>query len=394
MAFTPKSGLEPKGFGGREKELQFFDKKLREAENGKCDHFLVLGEWGMGKTVLLDKFKKRSQDKGFHASKIVIRKFREDEDLSDATGHLVGSILTKLPVRTGTLEKLKEHIGSLDVKLPLINVGFDIEFDKRRKKPDPQVFLFESLRALWEDLKDRSKVIPILIDDVQHFDKISEVLTLLKNVLSDDEMVKTGYLFILSCTPDSWSKFMLLHDPIGRYFKPQLTLERLSKQETLEVVDKTLEGTGVEFDLEIREMIYEYTQGHPYELQELGDKLYSREIKGKVTEEQWVPALTETLLTLGKEVWDRLYDEASESEQEILCLMSRQESPISRKSVVGLVKKHKLRTSEASISKFLARLVEKKLLSKPKKFEYAFPDRLFREYVLRVKGLGGERNVL
>lgn len=392
MAFTPKSGSEPKGFGGREKELQFFDKKLREAENGKCDHYLVLGDWGMGKTVLLDKFKKRAQDKGFHSSKIVIRKFRDSEDLIDATAHLVGSILTKLPVYAGTLERLKERMRSFGVQLA--GTGFLIEWDKPRKKPDPQVFLFESLRALWEDLKDRSKVIPILIDDVQHFDKISEVLTLIKNVLSDDEIVRTGCLFILSCTPDSWAKYMQLHDPIGRYFKPQLTLERLSKQETLEVVDKTLEGTGVEFDLQIRDMIYEYTQGHPYELQELGDKLYSREIKGKVTEEQWVPALTETLLTLGKEVWDRLYDEASESEKEILYLMSRQESPISRKSVVGLVKKHKLKTSEASISKFLVRLVEKKLLSKPKRFEYAFPDRLFKEYVLRVKGLDGEGSVL
>ena len=76
MAFTPRSGGEPKAFAGREKEFKFFEESIQDAENGTSNHFLVLGEWGLGKTVLLDKFKKGSQDKGFLAPKIVIRKFR------------------------------------------------------------------------------------------------------------------------------------------------------------------------------------------------------------------------------------------------------------------------------------------------------------------------------
>lgn len=391
MAFTPRSGGEPKAFAGREKEFKFFEESIQDAENGTSNHFLVLGEWGLGKTVLLDKFKKGSQDKGFLAPKIVIRKFRDSESLTDATAHLVQSIVVGLPMEFRKLRKFVERIDSFGIQI--LGTGLQVS-SKPAEKIDPQVFLLESLRALWEDLKDRSKVIPILIDDVQHFDKISEVFTLIKNVLSHDKIVETGYLFVLSCTPDGWEKFMRLHDPIGRYFKPQLPLERLSEQETLEVIDRTLEGTGVEFDAEIREMIYEYTQGHPYELQELGDKLYNREIRGKVTEEQWVPALTETLLTLGKERWNKSYDDASESEKKMLYLVSLRKNPSSRKTVVGLAKKHNLEIPETSIGKFLARLVEKKLLSKPKKFEFAFPDRLFREYVLRVKGLDGEGNVL
>jgi Cdc6-like AAA superfamily ATPase len=51
--FTPKSGWEPGVFIGREKEIEFFRKKLVEAKKGRCDHFLVLGEWGIGKTSLL-----------------------------------------------------------------------------------------------------------------------------------------------------------------------------------------------------------------------------------------------------------------------------------------------------------------------------------------------------
>ena len=45
--FTPKSGWEPKVFAGREAEIEFFKKKLAEAKEGICDHFLVLGDWGI-----------------------------------------------------------------------------------------------------------------------------------------------------------------------------------------------------------------------------------------------------------------------------------------------------------------------------------------------------------
>ena len=390
MAFIPRSGIEPKAFVGRQKEFELFEGKIRDAENGKCDHFVVLGDWGIGKTVLLKEFKKRAQEKGFLTSMMTPMKFTLQEDLADATKHFVENITRKLPIDLGRLKKFIKQIESFGIQSPM--GGF--QFSKSIEKPDPQVFLLDSLLALWKDLKNESKVVPILIDDVQNFDKISEIFTLIKNILSDDEIVKTGYLFILSCTPDSWRKFMKLHHPIGRYFTPRLTLKRLSEQQTFEVVDKTLKGTGVVFDPEIREMIYEFTQGHPYELQVLGANLYDREIKGKVTRAQWPPALNETLLTLGEEVWDDSYNEASESEKVVLYLVSLSGSPVSRKTIVELAKKHKLGIPEASISKFLVRLVEKKLLSKPKKFEYACPDKLFKEYILGVKGLDGEGNVL
>ena len=388
--FTARSGVEPKAFAGREEEFRLFEKKIQDAENERCDHFLILGNWGIGKTALLKEFKRKAQDSGFVTSMITIRKFTNDEGLKDATKHLIESITVKLPVEFGKLKKFAKQIQSFGIQI----AGTGLWISKFPEMVDTQLFLFESMRALWEDLKDKSKVVPILIDDVDNFDRISEIFTLIKNVLSDNEIVKTGFLFILSCTPDSWSKFMQLHHPIGRYFTPRLTLKRLSKQETVEVVDKTLEGTGVVFDNAIREMIYEYTQGHPYELQLLGANLYDREIKGRVTKEQWLLALNETILALGENVWDSLYNEASENEKVVLYLASFSPSSVSRKTVVELVKKHKLAIPEANISKFLTRLVEKGLLTKPRKAEYTCIDKLFREYIFGIKGLDGDGGIL
>jgi len=385
--FTAKSGWEPKAFAGREKEFKLFEEKIRDAENGRCDHFLILGDWGIGRTALLKEFQKRAKDKDLLTAKITIRKFTEDERLNDAAKHLVKNITMELPVEEGRLRKLMEKVDAVGIKV--LGSGFTVS-KSTMKAADSQLFLLESLRGLWEDLRDESKIVPILLDDVQNFERTSEIFTAIKNVLSNDKIVKTGLLFILSCTPDGWSKFMQLHHPIGRYFTPRLTLRRLSKQETFEVVDKTLKGSGVVFDAEIKELIFEYTQGHPYELQLLGANLDDREAKGRVTKARWRAALNETMETLGQDVWDSLYDEASDSEKKVLYLVSLSSSPASRKTIVEVVRKHKLDIQEANVSQFLGRLVKKGLLCRPKISQYACIDKLFREYVFAVKGVDGE----
>jgi len=82
--FTPRSGLEPKNFVGREAEKKYFEKALNELLTlGRQNHFLVLGSWGIGKTSLLREFKKIAQEKGVLSSFISLRKFRNSEDMRE-----------------------------------------------------------------------------------------------------------------------------------------------------------------------------------------------------------------------------------------------------------------------------------------------------------------------
>lgn len=386
--FTPKSGWEPKTFAGREYEFHFFEKKIREAEQNRCDHFLVLGEWGIGKTSLLKEFRKIAQEKGCISSMITIREFRKEEDLTNAVEHLVENIPLKLPVELSGLNNFLKQIESLGVQV----LGTGFQLSRKTQAMDPQVFLLKCLLALWSDLKEKTDVLPVLLDDIQNFDKVSEIFTLIKNVLSDDEMLKTRYLFVLSCTPASWSKFMQLHHPIGRYFTPRIKLERLSEEENYYAVNKTLEGHDVIFEEGIKKKIYEYTRGHPYELQILCSNLYDTAIKNRVSEEQWHPALNETIINLGEIVWDCLYNEASEQERSILYILSLYEKPVERKEISAVIKKNKLGISDNAIGVILTRLIDKKLISKPDKYQYHIQDRLFKEYVRVHRGYGGNGN--
>src|SRR5262249_18673222 len=63
--FTPMAGIQPRIFGGRTKELEFFEQRLNRALNaGVCEHFVSLGEWGIGKSTLLKEYKKISRSRG------------------------------------------------------------------------------------------------------------------------------------------------------------------------------------------------------------------------------------------------------------------------------------------------------------------------------------------
>lgn len=63
--FTARSGVDPRVFVGREEELRFFqDERLARAMEGRCNHYVVTGTWGIGKTVLLRQMKLVAQTEG------------------------------------------------------------------------------------------------------------------------------------------------------------------------------------------------------------------------------------------------------------------------------------------------------------------------------------------
>ncbi len=387
--FTPKSGLEPKEFIGRELEKKQFERILADLiTSHKQNHFIILGGWGIGKTSLLKEFKKIAQEKGVLGSLISLRPFKESDDSIEVTQSLVGEIAFNLPINTNKLKGFISGLNSFGVQV----MGTGIQFSKETKRSDPQLFLSSSLLNLWNDVKKDTKAIVVLLDDAQNLSSKSEILTILKNVLSNEKIIGgTNYLFVLSCTPEDWTGFMQRYDPVGRYFTPRLVLKKLNKEETFEVVKKSLEGTGVAIPSSVLTNIYEITLGHPYELQVLCSYLYDSQIEGKITDMSLPTSLRETLKTLGEEVFEEMYKEASGKERNVLYLIAKNDKPTSWKLISEQAKKH-FKVSTGPLSPMLSRLLEKKLVEKPDKATYFISDPLFRLYVTNVKGYDGEGN--
>lgn len=383
--------MEPRVFVGREEEVKFFKKKLEEAKIGRCDHFLVLGDWGIGKTTLLKEFKNIAQEKGILTSLVTISNYDEDSHPRDGVKELITEIPHRLPITSSKLKNYMRHITELGIQI--LGTGFN--FSRSIEGMLPQPLLLDTLTTLWKDLKDKSEVIVVLLDDVQNFSAISGIFTILKNVLSDEEIVKgTRFLFALSCTPDAWRQFLVRHHPIGRYFTPRLKLERLTKEKTLKALESILEGTGVTFAPQIKQLVYEYTEGHPYELQVLCSRLYENQFEGEVAEKVWDISLGNALLELGEVVFDAIYTRASLQEAKVLFVTSQITKPLERKKISLEVVKYFPDISEEVVYTLVGRLTDKRLLASHFKAKYAVFDRLFAEYVKRIKGYDGQGAVI
>ena len=176
--FTPKSGMEPKVFLGREKELKVFEKQLRKASQSIYNHFLILGDWGIGKTTLLKEYKKIAQLQNILAAYVPVREFIERELLS-ATIHLITQITRSLPIRFEKLRGFREYLNGLGITLPVIGGGITFA-EGKTYQGDPQVLLLDALTKLWKELKRETDTVIVLLDDVQSYQVIPEFLTLLR----------------------------------------------------------------------------------------------------------------------------------------------------------------------------------------------------------------------
>lgn len=361
--FTPQSGWEPKVFGGREAILRRFEAALQEARALRPHPLVILGDWGIGKTSLLKQFKKSSQKEGFPASFCAVNRFPEKARVEEGIALLMEEILFGFP-----------NISREKNFLPITSKGLSRQ---------PQVALVQFLLDLWKVLE--TELALVLLDDIQNFDVIPQVVDILRAALSHEEVLeKSRYLFVLSTTPEGWSTFLDKHDPIGRFFRKRETIQNLTREECLSLVGETLSGSGVLFAEEVQEKLLTVTQGHPYEVQLLASHLYEAQIEGKVTHSSWEGAFERTLRELGQDYFHALLRRASDRENEILRLLAEKRIPMSIADLrqAMIFEKRKRNFPVDNIKNFLYRLESKGLIRR-KDDAFSLLDPMVGEFILR-----------
>ncbi len=366
--FTPQSGWEPKVFGGREETLVRFQATLQEARELRPHHMVVVGDWGIGKTSLLKQFKKSAQKGGSPASFCAINRFPEKAHLEEGISLLMEEILLGFPT------------------LPADRDLFPVEKSrsgKKRLSHQPQVALVRFLTGLWERLN--TDLALVLLDDVQNFGPIPQVIDILRAALSHETVLeKSRFLFVLSTTPEGWRTFLDKHDPVGRFFRKREAVENLGREACSNLIRETLSGSGVFFENEILEKIFTVTQGHPYEVQLLASHLYEAQIGGKVGLSSWDGAFERSLRELGQDYFHALIRRASDRENEVLKVLAEKKVPMSISDLrqVMIFEKRKRNFPVDNIKNFLYRL-ETKGLVRRKEDAFMLSDPMVGEFLLR-----------
>lgn len=370
--------MEPRVFIGRDDAIMQFENSLKRAKQGYFNHFSILGDWGTGKTTLLKEYRKIAQSQGILTSLFPMREFT-DKNLIQPVIQILMQIPRNLPVRKVRFSKFKEYLNGVGINLPIIGGG--IQFSSNEKyNGDPQVLLLESLLSLWQDIKAEAGMVFILIDDIQNLEYVPGFLTILKNVLSDEEIIQqTGFFFILTSTVAWWKQFMVKHHPVGRYFPPQVRLENLNSDQVRRIIRESLKGSGIAINDGIIEKVFEYTEGHPFQLQVMCENLYDNQINGEVTERGLEIALDKAVLYLGELILDNVYESASEKERIIIAEMAGEYKIFTADELANSLKDMK----NNEIRTMLLRLTEKGLLRKEARGQYMIKSRMLHELITR-----------
>jgi len=379
--FTTRSGEMPHPYLGRDKELEQFTEIIDKLDRNRKDHFIVIGEWGSGKTTFLQRCTELGGEKNIISAILRIPEFKKQDRQIEVIIAIVEELARKLPVPHNKLKNFNKAIQSISINA--LGTGFSISRDKIQPHSF-QTLLHVTLQELAKDLKKYHGVM-ILLDDIQNLKEIPEVFTTFRNVLMEKDIVDdSNILWGMACTPKEWNRFLMeKHHPIGRYFT-RINLKNFDKETTETIVRETIKDTGVEFTNKIIKQIHDHTQGHAYELQVICHSLYKNQLKGRVNGQQWEPSLNETLRILGERVFNGWYERASEKEAEIIKVMADYHEPVDLSKIIHDVKQSTGFSAE-EITAYMPRIDSKELVVKFRRGVYYIPDRLFREYLTLLR---------
>jgi hypothetical protein len=376
--FTARSGVDPRFIVGRDDEIAFFEERLSHAMRGRCQHYVITGSWGIGKTVLLRQMKLAAQRQGAWAVLFYVRAFSAQESLTDFARHVLDMVAAQLPVQPsrGSGDSQLEGVG-----LGALGFSFQVQWKRGVRDKDPQLILRDGLIEIYEHArKKKARALILLIDDVHNLSSRGEQLTLLRNVLTDDQLIrKTKILIVVASIEEGWAPYLLLNNPIGRLFMPRRPLGSFESEETRMLINETLSGSLVTFDEEVKNRIFEMTHGHVFEVQALCEALFDQQLERKVTMANWDTALRRTLLVLADAQFSGMRQRASG--KELLALYSIAATD-------GFVTPASLRNKHPEIkspAEILRRLTDKGLVQRVSRGQYAIGDELFREYLRRVR---------
>lgn len=393
--FHPKGATYPKYYANRDDVLRYFKEDVVNSSKSKItkpDHILILGDWGIGKTSTLYKFKdilhNELEKRGIvsFSSLIAIKpSFCKDNKTFNLA--LLKNITNDYSLSTPTSQKLKNiikeeaklfnkwEISKLSVKGPEL---------ERKKDEQVSIDLVSNLTKFWNVLKsNKIEIAVIMLDDIQYLltEGWKEGLYDLRTDIQTLSAKGCNYMFVCSGNLDLFPEMYDLAEPFIRLFE-RFKLKQFDFEGTKEIIEKPMriEKVQIQIGEEVIKKIYEITEGHPYFITAIMHDVIKEIKEGRVDIREFkdiYPKITEHLASMR---FQDDYNKATPTEREVLFKIAK----TNKKEVSPSDIKVK------SVNKILERLTEKNLLIKISRGSYKLYHSLFREYLLSTKNIWGD----
>ncbi len=236
-----------KEFAGREEELRRVRSCVESSRAGHITNVFIDGEWGIGKTSLLNKLRPELQERGPVIS----------EDLADSEEQLVwfySAMFSEL-MEAEPHGVAPELFDDLDVR------------DSRRIR--------KLLKGIWEGLRERAEryeLVVIMLDNLERAQP--DFLSGVRDVFQRLAQEGARYMLIFAGKRLPVPEDTDASDPIGRFFNPRIVLRPLERAVSLEAIQKPVRFLPFSFADDAARLIHDRAAGHPYFLKLICHEIY------------------------------------------------------------------------------------------------------------------------
>jgi hypothetical protein len=311
--YAPGAGFPPPELAGRDGIIDRAAVTISRIKAGRASRSIILyGLRGVGKTVLLNKFRLDAEARGLPA---VVMEAPEDRSLPALLAPALRSTLIRLSrieaLRAGTgaaMRALASFVGAFKLKYQDVEVGIDIEPDKGiADSGDLAADLADLLATVGRAARERDAALILYVDELQYVaeDQLAALIFALHRVAQDQLPVN----MIAAGLPQLLGRMGRAKSYAERLFE-FVEIDRLNPAAATDALCKPAEREGVAFAADAVTEIFDQTLGYPYFLQEWGKHCWnvaeSSLIRKKDAEMATVSALAELDAGFFRVRFDRL----------------------------------------------------------------------------------------
>lgn len=272
--YTPNAGAQPPAIVGRDDQLHNFDLLLQRMQAGRTEQSMIItGLRGVGKTVLLGRFRQKADAADWVVVEHEIAKHDDDRFRRNVVIWMRTALLTLSPkarwddrMRRGAAV-LKSFSVSVDPDGSM-TAGLDVDaLEGLADHGDLQLDLTDLFIAVGEAAQGRERGVVLLLDEVQFLTRpqLEALIAALHKTVQRSlpvTLVGAGLPQIAELAGDAKSY-------AERLFKfPRI--ENLADTDARRALAEPASQEGVRFDDDALDLALEITNGYPYFLQELG----------------------------------------------------------------------------------------------------------------------------
>lgn len=272
--YTPNAGAQPPAVVGRDDLMTSFRILLARLTAGRTSQSMIItGLRGVGKTVLLNNFRKEASATGWVVIEAEVTKHDDDAFRRNVAGWIRTALLELSP-RTRWSERLQKAgavLKSFSLSVDAaggLTAGIDVDaWAGLADRGDLQHDLTDLLVAVGEAAQDRGRGLVLLFDEVQFMNQpqLEALISALHKTVQRElpiTMVGAGLPQIAELAGDAKSY-------AERLFQFP-AIENLSPADARRALEEPAAVEGVAFEPAALDLAVELTGGYPYFLQELG----------------------------------------------------------------------------------------------------------------------------